>query len=196
MSFQLDGQFASRILPPPARTLLTTASEDISNAAWGKTGLTVSTGRTGPDGAAVAEGVFETSANSAHEIQQDAIVTLVNGTRYLQEAIFKPIGSGRYLLLQTFASSFASGAQAYFDFANLRVGYFAHYGADLVVETAEIYPLAGGYVICRMYFRATSNNAVDWSYWTFSQTLNANSAYAGDTSKGFDVYRAAIYSVP
>jgi hypothetical protein len=197
MTFQFgnDSVSADR-LAPPSRTLLSVGSDDINNAAWSKINVTVTTGRPGPDGIASAEGIFETVDNAAHELSQDCIGTLVSGTLYLQEAIVKPIGTGRYLKLQSYASAFASGIIVYYDLTNMRVGSATGYGSDLSIRDTEIVPLWNGYIICRVYFLANSNNAVDWNYWTFFPSLEGSGGYVGDTSKGFDFYRAALYTVP
>lgn len=200
MSFQ----FGAGVLAEPravsiSRTTLSTSPSDISNAAWSKNNSTVTTGRTDPYGGATAEAMFETTATSAsHEISQNSIGTFVNGTRYHQEAIVKAIGSGRYLLMRTFAAGFTSGVYAWFDVGNKRAGQVSSYGSDIALEDVELAPMIGGngYVRCRMVFRGLSGASCDGSWFGSTTAIGSEPSYTGDTAKGFDFHRASVYTVP
>ena len=190
-----EGAFVQRGVTFPARTILTTQPNDVNNAAWSKAGATTGTDRTDPWGGTTAESMLETTANSNHEVFQNGIVTLVNGTLYLQEAIVKPIG-GRLLKLRTFANGFASAVYMWFDLANKLPGQISFYGTDFRHYGGSIEQFSGGYLRCRLFFKALSNNSVDGRYFASQDTDGSDAAFVGDVAKGLDFHYAAVSRVP
>lgn len=187
-----------------SRTLLTSNPDDINNAYWFKDNTTVTTGRTDPYGGTTAEGLFETTATSTNFNigKGNPFANLTNGTRYLQEAIVKPIGASRYLLMTAYAASFASGMQIVFDVNDAQPGSIAlmdgsgFYGTDLVFKGADISPFGGGYMRCRMIYSAASNNAFDGCFFGITSSATSAPSRTGDAAKGMDFFHAALYSVP
>ena len=77
------------LLLEPQRTNLITYSEDFSNSYWQKSGATVTSGFTSPDGTANAFKLVEDTSNNLHIINR--IITVSNATNY-STSIFAKLG--------------------------------------------------------------------------------------------------------
>lgn len=85
-------QFYRSLLLEPQRTNAWTYSEDLSDAAWTKTGCTVTTNATvAPDGAATMDAIVEDTGTSAHGIERST-GTFTANTRQAMSLFVKPQG--------------------------------------------------------------------------------------------------------
>lgn len=85
--YRADWQ-GNQLLYPTARTNLLLWSEDATNAAWSKTGCTVTTGIAGPNGSSNAQRVTEDTSTGNHSASQ-AVSGVTSGGQYTYSAFVK-----------------------------------------------------------------------------------------------------------
>ncbi len=173
-------------------------SEQINNAAWTKTNVTVAVNnRTAPDGNPTMDRIGETSANAEHAISQSVTLTgtdfelvsgdhflLMNGGRFLlhgedgsagiyETSIFAKYGLARPWIRVQFTDV---DATVFFAWFNIQSGYI---GAISAGVTAKLLPLGGGYYQCVIAFDPAVGTG------TMKINLSANgstTSYTGLTS--------------
>lgn len=153
-----------------AATNLALRSSDVSNAAWGKTGLT----------APSAGQLLETATNEAHQIAQN--VTVASGAAYTFSTIVAALGSGptRYLMLRFATSTFGNNRNVVFD---LSTGAFT--GGTGVTGSAE--DLGGGKWLVAITATATSSGSVGAAIFLRDAFTTSTAAYAGSASAGVNI---------
>ena len=101
----------------PARTNVTTYSEDFSNSAWIKSDVTISANATiSPDGQLNAYKITDNTNNARHRLSDS--VTLSSSTAKFTSSVFLKQGTHRYAFLNTSSS----GSNAYTIVVDLQTG--------------------------------------------------------------------------
>lgn len=166
------------ILIEGSRTNLCTYSNDIANAAWTKSGASVTDNAgTSKDGTTNADFVVESATTAEHYVTS-AAPTLSDATAYTVTAIAK--SSNRTLQIELAGPRFGSDSWANFDLVNGVVGTV---GAG--VTSTRIEALGGGWYRCHITATTTSSGS---GATRFSIAQSASSAkresYAGDGTSG------------
>jgi hypothetical protein len=163
------------LLVEEQRVNLLTYSEQFDNAAWSKTGATVTANSTtSPDGTVDADTLTEDTSTGDHRTFQS--VTVANATAYAYSVYLKP--NGRSLVNLTFAGV----GEATF---NISTGVVT----NTALGTAEIQAAGSGWYRCIIRFTtaATSYNAQIRLVSTGTTT-----SYTGDGTSGIFIYGAQL----
>lgn len=168
---------ASRgLLLEDAATSLVTYSEQMNNAAWGKTGGTISADTaTAPDGTLTADALVENSATSLHNVGR--IPTYANATTYVHAARFKPDTRG-WVALFCDTGRFGGGGYTYFNLTTGAVGSVSAGMTPFIVQDAA------GFWVCAVIGTTISSGGGNFS--ANLATGNGGATYSGDgVSKAF-----------
>jgi hypothetical protein len=165
------------------------ASQDLSNVAWQKDQLTVSTNTTrAPDGTLTADSVIENSANAYHRILTAGsnLISAVGNNIYAFSVFVKRIAGTRHIFFMT--QNGANGIYAHFDMTSNTVYNSGAAGTGRLVS-------AGITSIGNDWYRISITGVVDTSTATvynqiyFENALNtgfgATGPYAGDGASAF-----------
>lgn len=181
--------------PYAGLTLLSSFPNDINDAYWTKKEGTVTTGVADPRGGTTAERFLESIVNDTHEVSKNGVLDLVSGSRYVMEAVVKPVG-GRHLQLQIWSNSYANFCKFDFDLTNGVVGSFSVDAGDVVSNTTKSVAAVGnGFYRCRLRFTASATFTDANLFWTVQTSPSADGAYAGDITKGLDFDSLGLYQV-
>lgn len=166
------------------RTNLLTYSAQFDNAAWVKSGLTVTAdSAVAPDGTQEADSIVPTTANTSHFLDSIAI-SFTSGTAYTQSVYAKALGTGGYRVRLRFnAAAFTSILTADFD---LNTGTVT----AIVGVTATITPVGNGWYRCTATATATATASSD--IYMLILTSNGGQAYAGDGFSGALLWGAQL----
>lgn len=176
-----------------ASTNIVTFSDDLNNAAWLKTNVTIGSNTSvAPDGATTADKIAETTTNAAHTAST-ASLSFTSGTSYA--VTFWAKANERNLLQWVFGSSpFGANAWCTFDLSNGTIQ-----ASGPAVVDASIVAHVGGYYFCRLVAACTSTVASRCLFALANNTTNGalrSPAYAGTTGSGATVWGAQIEVVP
>jgi hypothetical protein len=165
------------------------ASQDLSNVAWQKDELTVSTNTTrAPDGTLTADSVIENSANAFHRILTAGsnLITATGNTTYAFSVFVKRIAGTRHIFFMT--QNGINGIYAHFDMTNNVVHNSGASGTGRLVS-------AGITSIGNDWYRISITGVVDTATATvynqiyFENALNtgfgATGPYTGDGTSAF-----------
>jgi hypothetical protein len=158
-----------RLLLEPQRSNVLTFSEQIDNAAWGKTNVSVTANNTAsPDGYTNADKVVANTTNGVHRIEQDRATAAQVAT----QSIFAKASGYNFIALEN------GGEIAYFNISTGVVGTVSG-------GTASIQNYGNGWYRC--IFTATALNTKSYIY-----ISNANNviSFAGDNTSGAFLYGA------
>lgn len=181
-----QGAMALRSTP---RTNLLLRSQEIDNAAWGKSDITVTANTTvAPDGTTTAESLVETAPAIAHFVSASGAFTV--GKAYAYSVFAKELGVGakRYLIMRTSSTPFAAVQGLIFDLS----------GAGAVTSTSGtctgvITPLANGWYRCTMLTPVVTVGGSNLVYVRIGDSAsNMSPAHAGDAVSGFAVWGAQL----
>jgi hypothetical protein len=174
------------VLIEGARTNLLLRSQELNDAVWQKSDVTVTANAaTAPDGTTTADSVIENTANAIHRTNQPVTVTLSQVATV--SAIVRPVGSRRLYL----NAIVVMGAGALFDFA----------GAGSVIATAgtagnlsaSIRPLASGFYLVTLTGTGTGTaNNVWFQLATSAHSTATDQTYTGDGTSGMLVWATQL----
>lgn len=166
------------------RTNLALRSEEADNATWTKVGTTVTANSAAcPDGAVTADSLIETTATSAHYLQQS--ITLASGSIYTF-SVFAKIASGtRQITLRATTSSFATTQTARF---NGSTGALVSSAGGV---TAVAQDIGGGWWRFAMTTVATTGTAGIWRI-NLSDGSAAVPSYTGNGTSGYFIWGAQV----
>ena len=173
------GGGCGKLLLEPQRTNLLTYSSEFDNAAWTKSGATITANSTtSPDGTTNADKLVEDAATGTHWVRQS--VTAVNGKTTL--SIFAKKGERDYILLRE----------------NTRGGYYFNLNTgtigsvySIAPDSYEIKEFSAGWYKCSITI-TTSNATGDFIIYT-ADADNSNS-YTGDGTSGIYIWGAQVES--
>ena len=170
------------ILAEPMRTNLITYSEDFSNAYWTKSGASVTSGFTSPDGTANAYKLVEDTSTGNHYVKSGGF-SATSGLDYTFSAYFK---KGENNFIQLIPSGPFGSLYANFDLLNGVVG-------SLSTGTATI-ELVGEYYRCSFTVSATSTSSSSVLFiWKIqSATSGRAESYTGDGTSGLYAWGGQI----
>jgi hypothetical protein len=163
------GSTCPKLLLEPQRTNLYTYSEQIDNADWGKTNVSVTANNTAsPDGSTNADKVVANTTNGVHRIEQDK----ATATQVATQSVFAKASGYNFIALEN------GGEIAYFNVSTGVVGTVSG-------GTASIQNYGNGWYRC--IFTATGLNTKSYIY-----ISNANNviSFAGDNASGVFLYGA------
>lgn len=185
----VDGSSLGLLLEA-GQTNLALYSEDASNAAWVKTGTTVSANATtAPDGTATADKLVEDSATSSHIDHQVVSATVYQAWTYSR--YFKAAGRATVQLALCDDSATSNHITGFFDLSGSGTARAASSGGYGYDPTAEIQALAEGWYRCSISgVPSTSGTALRAI--TFLITGTVTGTYAGDGSSGVYVWGAQL----
>lgn len=162
---------AKGLLIEEQRTNLMTYSEDLSNAAWLKSNVTVTANAVvAPDGTTTADKLVDSATNSVHSITQAISVT--SGTAYTV-TFYAKAAERSFLIIQLFGGS----TFAYF---NLSTGVV---GTTSGSPTAtSVTPAGNGWYRCSITATAGTTGSVNCI--VYVAATDGNATYAGDGTSG------------
>ena len=168
------GSTCGKLLLEPQRTNSQTYSEQINNAAWGLSGVTVSANNAAsPDGYVNADKVVETATTARHEYYGSSLSFSGNNAisfyaKYSGRRYFCALGGG-------------GGGGATFDLLNGTVG-------ENTAVSASIQSVGNGWYRCTVVINFTGTNQV---YYILRTTASVGiDIYAGDGTSGVLFYGA------
>jgi hypothetical protein len=163
------------------RTNITNYSEEINDAYWVKSAVTITANDiTAPDGTTTADKLLETTANAGHAFSKSYAGLSVN-TLYSLSGFVKG-GLGRDLLLV----QFAAGNFGFFITVNISTGVVDNsgvYSANDVLKSAEIQDVGNGWY--RVSITGSISNLSTNPSLQFRLNNGSSVTYAGDVTKGF-----------
>ena len=174
----IDGvvQGCPSLLLEPQRINLVQYSEDFSNAYWTKSGSSVVSGFTSPDGTANAFKLVEDTSTGEHKINP----TIVTSNIYTISVFAKY--NGRILQL---ASTSTGGHYANFDLLNGVIGNFG-----VTTENVTITEISNGWYRCSMTTTSNMNTAIVNT--VQSVTSVYQESYTGDGTSGVYIWGAQL----
>jgi hypothetical protein len=171
---------ASRgLLIEESRTNLALRSEDLGDATWGKTQVTVNTNVSlSPDGLATADKVVENTANNIHRVFRAA--SAIAGTIYSVSVYAKSDGR-RYLYL----NAGAFGSNSTFDLQD---------GVVTATQngSAQIFNIGNGWYRCVTIGTAPTTQSTSFYLQLNTTTAASDSVYTGDGSSGIFLWGAQL----
>jgi hypothetical protein len=157
------------LLLEPQRSSLYTFSEQIDNADWGKTNVSVTANNTAsPDGYTNADKVVANTTNGVHRIEQDR----ATATQVATQSVFAKASGYNFIALEN------GGELAYFNISTGVVG-------TVSAGTASIQNYGNGWYRC--IFTATAANTKSYIY---IASANNTASFAGDNTSGAFIYGA------
>ena len=168
---------AKGLLIEEQRTNLLVRSEELDNAAWTKSAVTITANATAaPDGTSTADKLTPDVTLATHFAGQTVTTTAVAHT---YSAYLK---AGGYSWAILYAAGVNQGV--YFDLANGVVGS-SFIGAP---TSSSITPVGNGWYRCSITFTATTGTAAR----VYASSANTVSTFAGDGTSGIFVYGAQL----
>ena len=163
------------ILAEPQRTNLVTYSEDFSQSYWTKTGTSVISGFTSPDGTANAYKMTEDSATSVHKISNNSAIS----NSFQSQSIFIKYDSSQQFIQTTSSRSISNYVN--FDILNKTL---TNYGTSV----GKIVELSSGWLRLEVYHDSSTT-----AYWHFITSLTASwsESYLG-TGKHLLIFGAQV----
>jgi hypothetical protein len=162
-----------------ARVNLLTKSEQFDDAAWTKSGATVTANAiTAPNGTTTADKLVETATAGGHQIQIANIAT-ASGASHTY-SIYAKQGERTFLLMQAFNGSAFVGA--YFNLATGTVG-------TVTGATATIVADANGFYKCTLAFSAVTGGV---NVYVNVANSNGGVSYTGDGTSGIYIWGADL----
>jgi hypothetical protein len=163
------------LLLEPQRTNLVQYSEDFSNAYWTKSGSSVVSGFTSPDGTANAFKMTEDSATSVHKISNNSAIA----NSFQSQSIFIKYDSSQQFIQTT--SSRSINNYVNFDILNKTL---TNYGTSV----GKIVELSSGWLRLEVYHDSSTT-----AYWHFITSLTASwsESYLG-TGKHLLIFGAQV----
>lgn len=166
------------------RTNLLLRSEEFDNASWTKTAVTATANATtSPDGTADADSIIETTANSAHDVNQFVTLSAVAYTY----SVFVKANGRSWVRLFVFQSGPGStpGQSVWF---NVSTGVVGTVGAG--ASNATITNFGNGWYRCAFTFTAIAASAS--LYAQLATADNGVSTYTGDGTSGIYIWGAQL----
>lgn len=161
---------------------LLTFSEQFDNAAWTKSGVTVTANTAvAPDGASTADKYVESALNEVHSLSSISITSSV-GLTYVLSVYAK--NAGRFLRLILPAGTFGNAVSANFDLVN-GIAY------DTAGTGAVIQSVGNGWYRCSIKVTATSGASGVISV-SSATTSSGTGSYAGDGTSGVYLWGAQL----
>ena len=169
------------LLVEEQRTNLLLRSEEFDNASWGTAqAIITANATTSPDGTADADSIIETTASSAHGVNQTATLSAV---AYTYSAFVKANGRSWVRLF-----AFQSGPGSTSVWFNVSTGVVGTVGAG--ASNATITNFGNGWYRCAFTFTAVAASAS--LYVQLATADNGASIYTGDGTSGIFVYGAQL----
>jgi hypothetical protein len=167
-----------------AGTNLLLRSEEIDNASWTKTNMTVSANATtSPDGTSIADSVLETVTSGQHRIEQ-AKVKAGSALLYTLTFYIKP--NGRDWVYVSLRNG-GNGVNVYLNITTVVRGTPSTFGSNWTFNSVQIQDAGSGWRKVEMQVQSDSTTSITTII--AAQTGNSVSAdYAGDITKGFYVW--------
>ena len=164
------GSTCPRLLLEPQRTNLVTYSEQLNNAAWGKTNITITANNaTSPDGYQNADTSLADGVNAVHIIASN-LISFTSGTAY-SFSVFAKKGTNNFM--QLIISSTVGGMFANFDLNNGTVGTLGTLTGT--TPTSSIVDYGNGWYRCVINFTPTATTS---AYANFVIVTSASAARA------------------
>ena len=164
------GSTCPRLILEGQRSNLVTFSEQLNNAAWGKTNITISANNaTSPDGYQNADTCLADGVNAVHIIASN-LISFTSGTAY-SFSVFAKKGTNNFM--QLIISSTVGGMFANFDLNNGTVGTLGTLTGT--TPTSSIVDYGNGWYRCIMNFTPTLSTS---AYVNFVIVTSASAARA------------------
>jgi len=138
-------------------------SQDLDNAYWTKTNVTITANSTiAPDGTSTADTITDTATNSFHAISEGTNATFVNGFTYAFSKYVKA-GTHNYVQMTVPFGQFSNIPYANYDLTTCKPTLVASNSPAVIASpigaAAGGQPVAGGYCWLWLIAKATSNAA-------------------------------------
>ena len=174
-------------------TNLVTYSESFDNAYWTKTGSSVTSGFTSPDGTTNAFKLVEDTSTGIHILQPTTPITTVIGTSYSLSAFYK-IGERPYAIIGLHYNG-SNGCIAEYEFSTDTFVYSSASGTNYSISNLKSIILSNGFV--RLSCTVTTGHTVAFpSFGIYKDLLISgiigNNTYTGDGTSGVYIYGAML----
>lgn len=176
-----------------AATNQLTFSNVLTNAAWGTSNTTVSTGSDlGPDGATAMAFVAETTANNLHSVKQVITAVPAGTTQTFSCFARKPAGATRFAFGMRISVHFNNaGAQGVFRFDGTPMWFGIASDANVTNVVARMVDLGGGLYFCSLTGTVTSTGDMEYaihSVWEGNTNgCLPNTTYTGVVTEGPEI---------
>ena len=182
------GGGCGKLLLEPQRTNVITFSETFNNAAWTKSGATITANATtSPDGYLNADKLVENSSLSSHYVNVSNLFTADGSLRAW--SLFVKEGERRYIFITNVNTINNDINCVVFD---TRLGVFTNTNDPTLIVTRKVQALENGWY--RIDFTSAVNNgAYDNFFIGISSTSNMSGvSYLGDGTSGLYIYGAQL----
>lgn len=171
------------LLIEPAVTFLDTYSEQFDNAAWPRSGVSVTANAAiAPDGTMTADKIVENTTNSAHYFVFP-VVNVVASQAYTLSAYFKA-AEKTWVALQAF-----DGINNPTMYVNLSTGVVGNVSN---VTSSKIESCGNGWYRCFLTFTAVGTAQISFNMYVCSANMVAS--YTGDGTSGLYIWGAKFYA--
>ena len=177
-----------KLILEPQRTNVITFSETFNNAAWTKSGATITANATtSPDGYLNADKLVENSSLSSHYVNVSNLFTADGSLRAW--SLFVKEGERRYIFITNVNTINSDINCVVFD---TRLGVFTNTNDPTLIVTRKVQALENGWY--RIDFTSAVNNgAYDNFFIGISSTSNMSGvSYLGDGTSGLYIYGAQL----
>ena len=169
------GASCPSLLLEPSRTNLVTFSEYFGSSDWTKSGSSVVSGFTSPEGLSNAYKLVEDTNGGLHRVYSGLATTIASNT--YTTSIYAKAAERNWVFIEG-----PSGYTAYFDLANGVKG-------TIVGGTATITPMNDGWYRCTLNWVAQSSNT---RHFVYTATADGVNSYVGDGTSGIYIYGAEV----
>jgi len=169
------------LLVEPQRTNLVTYSQDFSNSYWTKSGASVTSGFTSPDGTNNAYKLVEGTNNGGHTVYK-LNVSISSGVNYTYSVFVK----GTERVLQMVISSSFSSNFCNFDLSDGTIG------SNSGLVDSNITSFSNGWYRCDITALSNGTSAHLELILAESKTSSRYTTYQGDGSSGVEIYGAQL----
>ena len=166
----------------PQRTNLVTYSSDFSDAYWTKSGASVTSGFSSPDGTTKAFKLVEDNNISSHRVNFNSTISLGVVAKHTY-SLFAKKGENNFIGILDLAS--VKGR-----WFNLNDGTIGEARANAPISS-KIEELSNGWYKCSITVEATNSNGNMYVY-TSSDGIDSNISYQGDGTSGIYIYGAQL----
>lgn len=169
---------------PESRSNWITYSEDLTNAAWTKNGVTITTNSTANpvDSSVTADTVTEDGTTAVHNVTGAATQNIAVGLQY-RFSVYAKLGSGTRNLAITTGTPFGASFAVY----DLSGGTVV---TSTGVDSTSITSLGGGWYRCTLTDTATANGTTSPIFSLYSGTT---ASYTGNSTSSIIMYGTQLH---
>ena len=178
-----DGTCPSLLLEPTATNIIT-YSEDFSNVAWIKTGVSLTSGFVSPDGTTNAFKLVEDTSNSSHRVYKTGLSNGASASKEFTYSIFVKKSEVNWFLLKTVINGQSVTVNVWFDLVNGVLGTQTN-------GTGKIESYGNDWYKCSINI-TTDATATSLNTYGYLADGNNSENYVGDGTSGVYIFGAQL----